>query len=72
MSAKTGAKLLWITEETSELQVRGGRMISPVPTFSFRAAKVIRFADAPELTKTLYLTPSHFDHSSSKAFTLVD
>src|SRR6516162_9561510 len=32
---------------------------------------VRRLADAPELTKTLCLTPSHCDHSASNAFTFL-
>ena len=28
-----------------------------------------KFAEEPELTNTLYLTPNHLDHSSSNFFT---
>ena len=36
------------------------------------AAIVIWLAEEPELTNTLYLTPSHSDHSCSKATTFLD
>ena len=35
-------------------------------------AIVSRLAEEPELTKTLYLTPSHFDHAVSNFRTFVD
>src|ERR1039458_6807709 len=56
----------------SETQVRVGTMTSPGPKVSRSAVIVSRLAEEPELTSTLYLTPSHCDHSSSKVRTLRD
>jgi len=72
MSTKTGEKPHWSTEAMSETQVSVGTMISPGPKVSRKAAIVNKFADDPELTNTLCLTPSHWDHSSSNIFTWVD
>ncbi len=72
MSTNTGVKPHWITEAMSETQVIGGTITSPGPAVSPSAARVMRFADDPELTSTLCLTPSHADHSSSNARTWVD
>ncbi len=84
MSTKTGVKPHWITDAMSETQVIAGTITSPTsplvpsggtpcpPAVSRNAARVMRFADDPELTSTLCLTPSHADHSSSNARTWVD
>ena len=72
MSTKTGVKPHWITEAMSETQVIGGTITSPGPAVSRKAAMLMRFADEPELTRTLCLTPSQRDHSSSKARTCFD
>ena len=56
----------------SETQVMGGTITSPSPAVSRRAARVMRFAEEPEFTSTLYSTPSHRDHSSSNARTCTD
>src|ERR1039458_588469 len=50
----------------SDTQVRVGTMTSPGPKVSRSAVIVSRLAEAPELTKTLCLTPSQADHSFSK------
>ena len=71
ISIKTGLKPIQITELISELQVKGGTIISPPNgNFSLRRAIHRRFAEEPLLTKTLYLTPNHFDHKSSNSLTL--
>ena len=73
MSVKMGLKLFRITEEISEDQVRDGTIISFF-WFLFNIFKIdieIRLAEEPELTKVLYLTPSHLDHFFSKSKTLV-
>ena len=57
-----------MTAAMSDTQVSGGTIISPPSPKTFLiAAKVNKFAEDPELTKTLYLTPSHWDHSLSNA-----
>ena len=66
ISTNLGSKPLFITAITSEGQVKGGVIISPVFfNLSLSAEIVIKFADDPEFTNTEYLTPSHFDHSRS-------
>src|SRR5579862_296678 len=72
MSTKTGLSPQWRTEAMSETQESVGTMISPPPNVWRMAAMVTRFADEPELTKTLCFTPSHSDHSRSKASTSRD
>src|ERR1039457_4141314 len=47
-------------------------MTSPGPKVSRKAVIVSRLAEAPELTKTLCLTPSQADHSCSKSLTWAD
>ena len=69
ISTKTGLKLLYKIEVTSETQVKAGTIISPFLYFVFRYESEIIFADVPELTKTLYFTPSHFDHFFSNSNT---
>src|SRR5438876_4647793 len=61
-----------MTEAMSETQVRVGTMTSPWPKVSRRAVMVRRLAEAPELTKTLCLTPSQADHSCSNKRTWWD
>ena len=63
---------VWSTDAMSETQVRGGTMISPGPDVRAGRRNVIWLADEPELTKTLYFTPSQDDHSASKARTWAD
>ena len=72
MSTNTGLKLFWITEAISETQVSVGTIISPLPFKIFKAKMDSKFAEDPEFTKTLYLTPSHSDHFFSNSFTFVD
>ena len=67
MSTKTGLKPHWITEAMSDTHVSGGTMISPGLQVCLSAVMVNRFADAPELTNTLYFTPSQADHSFSNS-----
>src|SRR3989344_2404046 len=65
ISTNIGLKPHWITEAISDTQVRGGTIISPKP-YLCRSAKILkRLAEEPELTKTLYLIPSHLDHRFS-------
>src|SRR5438105_7834613 len=61
-----------MVEAMSETQVKVGTITSPGPLASFSADSVTRFADAPELTKTLCFSPSHADHSRSNACTWLD
>src|SRR5262245_59944210 len=72
MSTNTGWNPLWITEAISDTHVNVGTMTSPGPYNCLRAAMVIRFADEPELTKTLCFTPSQADHSCSNDCTWID
>ena len=72
ISTKTGLKLFWITEFISDTHVRVGNIISPLPYIIFNTFIVRKFAEDPELTNTLYLTPSHFDHSFSNLITNFD
>src|SRR5438270_1759461 len=72
MSTNTGFIPQCKTEAMSEIQVRVGTITSPTPKVCLLAAMVMRLADAPELTKTLCFTPSHSDHSRSKASTCRD
>ena len=72
MSVNTGVNPFCSTEAMSETQVSVGTMTSPKPAISRNAAMVTKLAEAPELTNTLYFTPSHRDHSSSKARTFFD
>jgi len=61
-----------ITETISEIHVNDGTIISFLLSVLFRVAKadiLKKFADEPELTKTLYFVPNHLDHSSSNFFT---
>ena len=67
-----GVNPAFITDAMSEIQVKVGTIISPEPTISLKMAKVIKFAEAPELTKTLYFTPSQLDHSDSNFSTFSD
>ena len=47
---------------TSDDQVKEGTIISPpFGNLFFKIAMDNKLADEPELTKTLYLTPSHSD-----------
>ena len=57
-------------DEISEDQVSGGTIISP-PLGYIIFNKLIdnKFAEDPELTKTLYFTPSQLDQASSNCFT---
>jgi hypothetical protein len=52
-----------MTDEISEDHVSVGTIISPFFFKIFKTFTEIKFADEPELTKTEYLTPNHFDHS---------
>ena len=73
ISTKIGLKLFCITDAISEIHVNEGNIISPSSPYKiFKASSVNKFAEDPELTKTLYLTPSHFDHFSSNSLTFVD
>ena len=72
MSTNTGLKLFWITELISETQVNVGSIISPFWYNIFNTDIVKRFADEPEFTNTLYLTPSHLDHLFSNSLTYFD
>ncbi len=72
MSTNTGSKPSCSTAAMSETQVSGGTMTSPGPCGPRSAASVSRLADEPELTNTLCFTPSHSDHSPSKAATWLD
>ena len=68
MSTKTGTKPFCSTVAMSETQVSVGTITSPPSGWRiFSTAIESRFADAPALTKTECFTPSHFDHSASKA-----
>ena len=69
MSTKTGSNPLCRQAAISETQVKGGTITCPRPNNSFSTARVIRLAEEPELTKTLYWTPSQSDQSSSKRAT---
>ena len=70
ISTNTGVNPFCITEAISEIQVNGGTIISPPSGYLiFNIAIVNKLAEAPELTKMLYFTPNHFDHSSSNALT---
>ena len=72
ISTNTGLKLFWITDTISDTQVNDGTIISPFPYNNFNAAIVKKFAEDPELTKTVYLTPSHLDHFFSNSLTCLD
>src|SRR4029077_5359495 len=61
-----------MTEAISDTHVSGGTMTSPKPALSLSAHSVSKFADEPEFTKTLCLTPSHSDHSRSNSSTCLD
>ena len=70
VSTKIGLKPFCNTEDISEIQVSDGTITSPPSGKRILSTAIVnRLAEDPELTKTLYFTPSHFDHSSSKAFT---
>ena len=72
ISTNTGSKLFCITDAISETQVKEGTITSPFP---FKILSMVidrRLAEEPELTKTLYFTPSHFDQAFSKATTFFD
>ena len=74
MSTKIGLKPFFITDTISEIQVNDGTIISFLLSFLFRVARtaiVKKFADDPELTKTLYFVPNHLDHSSSNFLTFL-
>ena len=71
MSTKTGLNPFFIIETISEIQVKAGTITSPFLYNSFSAAKVIKFAEEPEFTKTLYLTPNHLDHFFSNSNTFL-
>ena len=45
----------------SDIQVKLGTMISPLTFNIFKHNKDKKFAEEPELTKTLYFTPNHLD-----------
>ena len=72
ISTNTGLRLFWITDEISETHVRVGTITSPGPFKIFKIFMVKKFADDPELTKTLYFTPSHLDHLLSNSLTFLD
>jgi hypothetical protein len=61
-----------MTEAISEIQVRVGTITSPVPYKIFIANRVSKFAEDPEFTKILCLTPNHCDHLYSKCLTFSD
>ena len=68
-----GLKPQFITEEISELHVNGGTITSPpLGNFSLSKLNDSRFADDPELTNTLYLTPNHLDHFFSNNLTFLE
>ena len=70
ISINLGLNPIQIIELMSELQVNGGTIISPpLGYFSFNKAKHSKFADDPLFIKTLYFTPSHFDHKYSNSLT---
>ena len=70
MSIKIGLNPIQIIELISELQVKGGTIISPPSGyFSLSNAKQSKLADEPLLTKTLYFTPNHLDQDFSNCFT---
>ena len=75
-SQNTGLNPLNKTEAMSEIQVRGGTIISHFFPSSFlssiylRANIVSSLAAEPELTIKLCFTPSQLDHSSSNFLTL--
>ena len=68
-STNFGLKPLLITAIISDGQVKGGTITSPFFFKFFKAAKEIKFAADPELTKTEYFTPSHLDHFFSNSYT---
>src|SRR6266849_8195103 len=72
ISTNTGSKPQCKTAAMSETHVKGGTITSPPPCNAFKAARVSKFADDPEFTKTLYFVPIQADHSRSKARTLDD
>ena len=72
MSTKMGLKPFCMTELTSETHVRLGKTISFLLYKIFRIEMVIRFADDPEFTNTLYLIPNHLDHFFSNSLTCFD
>ena len=62
MSTNTGSKPEWMIDAISDDQVKVGTItFPPFGYFNFKSCKESKFAEEPELTKTLYLTPSHFD-----------
>jgi hypothetical protein len=68
-----GLKPVCKTADTSDDQVKEGNKTSP--PLGFRVFNInidIKFADDPELTKTLYLTPNHLDHFFSNKLTYLD
>ena len=72
ISTKTGLKLFCKTAATSEIHVSGGTITSPDPNNIFNICNVNKFDEEPEFTKTLYFTPSQFDHKVSNLLTLLD
>ena len=58
-----------VMREISEIQVRGGTIISPSPIIWARANIVNSFAEAPELTIRLYFVPSHSPQEFSNSTT---
>ena len=55
----------------SDTHVKAGTIIlPPFGKVSFKIANEIKLAEEPELTKTEYFTPNHFDHKLSNSKTL--
>jgi riboflavin synthase len=72
MSIKIGFRPKSSTDDISETQVSVGTITSQSLYNSFTIDIVIRFAEAPELTMTEYLTPNQFDHIFSKELTFLE
>ena len=74
MSTNIGLKLFFMTDTMSEIQVKEGTIISFFLLLGFKAANAAtdrKLAEEPELTKTLYFTPNHLDHSFSNFITFL-
>ena len=72
MSTKTGFKLFCKTDAISDTQVNAGTITSPLPFKILRILIDSKLAEDPELTKTLYFTPSHLDQFFSNLITFFD